>query len=77
MLVALFLSLKSLTSSRTDMLGIEIQQIQSHYYVQASVPCIEEDITRAEPESVSVEANGETRHTLWTVRKGQVRPWGT
>lgn len=40
------------------MLGIEVQQIQSHYYVQARVPCTEEDITR-QSQSVSMEANSE------------------
>lgn len=40
------------------MLGIEVQQIQSHYYVQARVPGTEEDITR-QSQSVSMEANSE------------------
>ena len=43
------------------MLGIEVQQIQSHYYVQCALYW--RRYNNAEPESVSVEANSETRYT--------------
>lgn len=62
----LFLPLKSLYYRKTNTLGIEIQQMQSHCFVQASVLNIEEDTKmgrKTDPYSVSIQTNSETRCT--------------